>query len=141
MDARSEEAKVIAEVDAGFPYQDPEAALQLIKRACAISSNAAFTIPFALATRDSSEPESVLLLLDIWAKLFAHPLKALVLRFAQAMVRREALPLSVTLDAMDVVAKYAGEYQALNVIYFSQKGSGHDAELDPIYDEIHACWT
>lgn len=140
-----DEAKLISEVDAGFPYDDPQAATALIKRACAISSNAAFTIPYELAVRPRSatnavEPETVLLLLDIWAKLFSHPLKALILRFARAMVNGEALPLQVTLDAMELVSNHPGEYQALNVVYFSQRGADDAATLDALYDDILAGW-
>ena len=149
METPSEEAQLISDVDAKFPYNDPQAAAALIRRACAISSNAAFTIPYELAVRPRSaqtevEPETVLLLLDIWSKLYEHPLKALILRFAQAMVRGETLPLPLAIDAMEIVSNHPGEYQALNVIYFSQRGAGHDADIDAdidaAYDDVHALW-
>jgi hypothetical protein len=145
METRSEEAQLISDVDAKFPYEDAKAAASLMKRACSISSNAAFTIPYELAVRPRSaelevEPETVLLLLDIWARLFEHPLKVMILRFAQAMVRGEPMPLTVALDAMDLVAKYPGEYQALNVVYFSQRNTGNDAEVDALYNAVHAAW-
>lgn len=146
VETAAEEVRFISEVDAKFPYGDAQAATALIKRGCAISSNAAFTIPYELAVRPRSteasvEPETLLLLLDIWAKLFDHPLKALVLRFAQAMVRGEMLPLSVAVDAMKLVSHYPGEFQALNVIYFSQRGTGNDTAVDGAYDDIHAIWN
>ena len=132
----STESDFIREVEAGFPYDDARAAAALIQRACAVSANAAFTIPYELAAQRRAEPETLLLLLDIWSKCFNHPLKALVLRFAQALIGAEALEKSVVLDAMDIVAKFPGQYQALNVIYFTHR----DPELDAAYDDILSVW-
>ena len=85
------------------------------------------------------ESDTLLLLLEIWEKLFQHPLKTMVLQFARAMVRGEALSEQLALDAMDVVAKYPGEYQALNTVYFSQRSPTQD--IDAVYDEIQSVWA
>lgn len=138
------EDALIRDVDAGFPYDDPDAATAIIKRAVAISSNAAFTIPYELAVRPRSaqvevDRETVLLLLQIWDKLFRHPLKALVRSFAELMIRGQDIPEAHALAALETVRKHPGEYQAMNVLYFSQRGSSR--AVDAAYDAICAEWA
>jgi hypothetical protein len=140
----SPEDELIRDVDAGFPYADPAGATALIKRAVAISPNAAFTIPYELAVRPRSaaaevDEDTLLLLLEIWSTLFRHPLTALVRSFAELMIRGRTIGEAETLAAMDAIAKHQGQYQALNVAYFSQRPPG--PAVDAAYDRIQAEWT
>lgn len=112
----------INKIDCRFPYHDLEACKALIQEGCSISSNAAFMILHEIARVPNGvevSTERLFTILDAWDNAFDHPLKPLLIGITKEMILRRELTVENALRALDEIAKYRGEYNALNIAYFS----------------------
>ena len=134
------EAEFISSIDCRFPYNDRRKASELIGASLRISTNAVFTVVHELARSGRGASVSFAVLLELLSELenqFEHPLKTLVFAISRRMILGEKLSEHEVLQAISQVVQFPGEYQALNVIYFS--GEPHES-VEFAYEAVCHRW-
>ncbi len=135
------ETEFIEAIDCRLPYGDVQAVQRIIERAQGISSNAAFMALHEICRPPRSKKLSLeqhLLLLRIWAQAVDHPLCAQILPIAETVLRGADVPVPVAMAAMQAVAQYPNEYNALAIAYFSCDDK--NGEADALHQRITRAW-
>jgi len=136
-----DEQDFIDSLDYRFPYNDVTEAEALTQRALSISPNAAFMIlhevvraPQDVAT-DAPGRTAALARLE---HSFRHPLAGSLLPVARRVLQGEALSTPEAVDALERIAPYPGQYNALALVYRSSEP--HQAETQATYTSIVHRW-
>jgi hypothetical protein len=133
-----------AAIDACFPYEDA-AASTLIRRGWAISLNAAFCVLDELCRPPRSRAvsrERQRKLVAEWAAGPDHPLKAVVLRAANALIDNDPLNWQEGVRLMRHVGTFDGQRAALVIVYSAcdcDSAEG-DAAVNEVDREIRRRW-
>lgn len=136
------EKEFIEKIDCKFPYLQIEEARKLIEEAINISSNAVYKVVEELTRVPFSQENNITpsILLDLLKELdkaFEHPLKEDLLSIAEQMILGIAVGQHSVNDLMEKFRAYLGEWNALNVLYFSTDPSEN---LETKYESIKTTW-
>lgn len=141
------EVLFVATFDGGrFPYADAAAASALIARGWSISLNAACCVLNEICRppvdRRPSEGRLRELLTE-WQAGPKHPLKAALLRCADALVRDAPLAWDEGLRLMWVISAYEAQRAALLIAYSASDCSDDDSDaaLEAAWQKIEAAWV
>jgi hypothetical protein len=125
------EQEFVESIDCRFPYEDTAAAEGLVDQACSISSNAAFMVAHELARIPAGTriPQATLLeLVGYLDSRLEHPLKDAVFPVVRAMVCGERISDADAVELMDRIKLYAGQRNALAIVYFAAEKGGDVVE-------------
>jgi len=145
-DLADRDGEFFQRIDCRFPYNDPVAASALILEARAIADDACF----AVLEEISRPPKSAKVprgrqreLCDEWDRAVIHPLKPTVLPFANALINGRRMSPQACSAAMRTVAAYAGQWAALNILYFAAAGDDAAAlsAMEELNASIKASWS
>jgi hypothetical protein len=130
-------------IDASFPYQNRDQALDIIKNATEFGAEGIYAVIFELTYPGGPEteyPDSKTRseFLDIVTKNFEHPLKKLVINVARSVIGGKELSVDEAVHRMQVIRKYPNEYDPLNIMYFSCDDRGNVA--DDLFMQIKIEW-
>lgn len=135
------EIEFIQSIDCQFPYDTEAKWRPLIERGASISPNAAFMILHELCRLPSGvtlAPSTIEVMLDCWTRHFEHPLVAIVLPAAKAMIRGETITVERALSIMQAVAAHRDQYNALSIPYLACDDT--NGRADALYQEIINAW-
>jgi hypothetical protein len=109
-------------IDGRFPFSDMGRSLELIGCGCSISPEAAYCLMHELVRGGLEFPATLNLRRDLLSRLeasFQHPLKAMVLTHARAILARREVPVDEVMGAFRALSPYVGLWSALSILYFS----------------------
>jgi hypothetical protein len=136
------ETAFMNEIDARFPYDNPEQCKALIDRGIAISPNAAFGAlheicrpPFGV----QNLADQLMPLLDYWRSHFDHPAADMLKEVAASMILGQDLLVEDVIARMGFLTKYSGLYAALAILYFACDDV--EGRLEPIDAAIRDRWN
>lgn len=136
-----DEQEFIETIDCQFPYDDGGKAEALTKQALAISPNAAFMILHEVVhapSNVSADAPGRTAALRRLEHSFRHPLAAPLLPVAKRVLRGEHLTPPETIDKLQRIAPFPGQYNALAIVYLSCK-QRHQAAHET-YTSIVSQW-
>ena len=136
------ETEFIASIDCQLPYGDLAKVKCLIEKANGISSNAMFMVLHEICRPPRGEEVKLSVLRELlasWAESAVHPLCAVLLPIAEAMIRRQDVPTNTAMAAMREVALFPNQYTALAIPYFSC--NDEDDEVDALHTSIANAWA
>lgn len=136
------ETEFAERIDCSFPYADERAASSIVEEACRLSANACFLVAHELARppRSADAPSEARLHLLAELRLgFQHPLRELVLNVAESMIRGRDFAVPEALILLQKVAVHRGQYNALNIVYFSCDDANDIVNAE--YNRIVTEWT
>jgi hypothetical protein len=130
------------EIDARFPYDNPEQCKALIDRGIAISPNAAFGALHEICRPPhgfQNRADRLMPLLDYWRSNFDHPAADMLKEVAASMILGHDLPVEDVMTRMEFLTKYTGLYAALAILYFACDDV--EGRLEPIVAAIREPWN
>ncbi|RZT97627.1 hypothetical protein [Rivibacter subsaxonicus] len=136
------EIEFIESIDCNFPYRDESQWRKLIEQGALISPNAAFAVLHEICRPprgESIDQASLSAMLTFWANSFRHPVVATLLPIAEAMLRKQPVPVARALQAMRSVAPYRDQHCALAVPYLACDDA--DGEADALRQEVLRSWN
>ena len=131
-------------IDCRFPYNDHLTASALIKEARSISTYAMFILLHEICRAPRGEKvtqERQRELLSEWQADFDHSLKDPLTQCAEALISGHGLPCSDCARIMGLIARYHGQYAALNIAQFAANDAEFsDTRLEKVANDIKATW-
>lgn len=131
------ECEYIDGIDANFPYHDEHAWKAVIEEGVGISDNAAYMALYEICCgpAEIARP-SLLKMVEYWSLKYSHPMKALVIEAAKAVIEGVELSEEKVLEGLDRIANYANLYNAANILLAASPRDGgrirskHEAIVD-----------
>jgi len=137
------ELEFIDKIDGAFPYANRKECTQLINEAIQISPNAIFAVVEEICRIPDEDREQIpfLSLIDLLKEIdtkFNHPLKEMILKVANRMVKEQETPLEETLLNLEELRKFPRQFACLNIVFYSC----HDDEekRGEVWDSIIKEW-
>jgi hypothetical protein len=135
------EIDFIDAIDCCFPYDERGSAEALVDEGCSISPNVAFMVIHELARRPRSCQTSdarCLELLDRVAQRLDHPLTEIIALLTRRMIRAEMVTSDQAIEAIHVVGRYPGQFNALNIAYFAS--TDYSEAVEAAHREVATSW-
>lgn len=136
------ETELIEAIDCQLPYDDLPRIRSIVEQAKNISANAVFMVLHEICRPPQSrklEMSAQLTLLNAWAQAVEHPLAAVVLPIAEAMIRNHPVSICTSMAAMQEVAKFQNQFNALAIPYFACDDV--DGAVDTLHTSIMQNWN
>jgi hypothetical protein len=135
------EIEFIEAIDCRFPYGNLAEAHKLIALGTSISTNASFMVLHEICRPPKGTQERLPILLElavVWEGTFDHPLVSVVLPIAKSMIKDELVSVDTAMTAMQKVALYKNQYNALAIPYLACDDL--DGRADALHKKITHAW-
>jgi hypothetical protein len=116
------ESEFISHIDCAFPYNDLPEWQRLVRLGATLSANAAFMVlhEICIPPRSAQVTSTQQLeMIDYWSSRFSHPLANQIRAVAIGRIAGERLDIDAASRVFKLVADHPGQYNALNIVYFS----------------------